>query len=450
MYFSSLSVTLAAMAFSVVGAEPGPREPQTSAEAFQSGFRESLHSLASGTSIINGEDAAPGEFPYYVFLGNCGGILIAPDVVLTAAHCGEVTGKQVAVGAYVPFTLEGGAQQSTCVESIMHPNWRFLEPLLRYDVQLCKLDTAITIDQSKVRLQLNNEASFPSVDQDLVAIGLGANYTDQYGFQDFPDILQKTTLSHLDPELCKFTFELFEDVLCAGIVGSSACFGDSGGPLVAVSEGDDGIEVHTLVGVTSFVTDTVCSEMSGYAKVSFFADWIESTMCSELNSASALCDSPVPKPEVCDQNLSVKFLAGPYAFFETWSLWEDSKDLIVDFQDYLVSFETSERDICLKPGVCYTWKYNFKPTSLGEVDVCAFLSGVCSGVYVAINSDEEVLVPLTESISNDLLSVKFCTPEAPTAAPTAAPTKKMKKKKKPKNKEKQKNKEKKAKDDASN
>jgi hypothetical protein len=38
-------------------------------------------------NVVGGDESDYGEFPYYVLLGGCGGSLIAPRVVLTAAHC---------------------------------------------------------------------------------------------------------------------------------------------------------------------------------------------------------------------------------------------------------------------------------------------------------------------------------------------------------------------------
>lgn len=50
--------------------------------------------------IVGGDDAMPGEFPYFVQGGlECGGSLIWKDIVLSAAHCIGSIGTRVLVGA---------------------------------------------------------------------------------------------------------------------------------------------------------------------------------------------------------------------------------------------------------------------------------------------------------------------------------------------------------------
>jgi secreted trypsin-like serine protease len=57
---------------------------------FHPGPNKQNRALASQTRLFGGENATAGRYPYFVRLvgaGQCGGALIAPDIVVTAAHC---------------------------------------------------------------------------------------------------------------------------------------------------------------------------------------------------------------------------------------------------------------------------------------------------------------------------------------------------------------------------
>ena len=65
---------------------------------------------APSPAIVGGHDAAPGAYPSIaeITFGSaflCTGTLIAPDYVLTAGHCGSITGAAVGTPAGWPAPL---------------------------------------------------------------------------------------------------------------------------------------------------------------------------------------------------------------------------------------------------------------------------------------------------------------------------------------------------------
>lgn len=93
--------------------------------------------------IINGEDAAIGQFPHQVSLrfdGSnndhhyCGGTIIGSRWILTAAHCSDRSESLVAVVGTVELSAEYKAYQIS--QKIVHPRWSNSPQNLRNDIAM--------------------------------------------------------------------------------------------------------------------------------------------------------------------------------------------------------------------------------------------------------------------------------------------------------------------------
>lgn len=256
--------------------------------------------------IVGGSHVDPGVYPYYVQVLStagtmCGGTLIAPDVVLTAAHCGwEPEGENILeggimkVGAHELYTNDGGAVSRLCTHYEGHPDYvpegqhaSDYHDFVDYDFALCKLDEPVDMDGWDIELVLNYKGNVPVGGETVKAIGLGrvsstGNKAD--------------TLKHVDVPVADQCYNNFDDSIkiCAGSIGQGVCYGDSGGPLVRI-EGN----VHLHIGVTSGTVDCEQSDKPGFfARTSAVTDWIEDTVCNVFDSEHAsFCEDAAPRCE---------------------------------------------------------------------------------------------------------------------------------------------------------
>lgn len=249
----------------------------------------------TNTTIVGGEESGQNEFPYFVDLGKCGGSLIAPRVVLTAAHCSPVSFEnlEVTVGAHKrEEDKRNRNKRIKVIEGIAHPFFgRSEKNALSNDYGLLLLERAYNI-QSNIKLVVNKDHNKPRNGQMLKAIGMGT--TKFLG--PMADTLRDVSVPAINKKECRESYgdTLTRKMMCAGEKGSGkdSCQGDSGSPLIRRNG-----HTHLLVGITSWGID--CGKYPGvYAKASRGMKWIQSQVCDKWKAGtSELCDVRVADDE---------------------------------------------------------------------------------------------------------------------------------------------------------
>ena len=272
--------------------------------------------IVNGISVVGGNAGYP--FQTQLGWGYCGGELIAPDVVLTAAHCVDGGG---------PSTVDiwnGSEMQARSVESdIMHPDYD--SGTTENDLALIKLsDPALAVEEVDngdgtywelvssynwvdfppiIRLQRYQSpsgcTSFTEEEEEdittLLVIGHGT--TSSGG--DLAGELLEADVHYVLNEVCDAQYFsngwITNDMMCASDIteNQDACQGDSGGPLftrLPVA----GEQLFTLVGVTSWGFGCAEEEYPGvYSRVAVNVNWIDNTVCDDLSPLSCASDGKI-------------------------------------------------------------------------------------------------------------------------------------------------------------
>ncbi|XP_023406363.2 ovochymase-2 [Loxodonta africana] len=210
--------------------------------------------------IVGGSQVEKGSYPWQVSLKRrqkhiCGGTIISPQWVITAAHC--VANRNIAstlnvtAGEYDLSQREPGEQTLTIETIIIHPYFTTKKPM-DYDIALVKMAGTFHFGQFVGPLCLPEPGE--RFEAGFICTAAGWGRLTEGGL--LSQVLQEVNLPILTQEECTMALLTLkkpisgQTFLCTGFPdgGRDACQGDSGGSLMCQNKKG----TWTLAGVTSW------------------------------------------------------------------------------------------------------------------------------------------------------------------------------------------------------
>ncbi|MFO0555529.1 MAG: S1 family peptidase [Polyangiaceae bacterium] len=227
------------------------------------------HTRASRDAIINGaaDDADPAIVMLAAWpsdlssLDLCTATLVAPDALLTAAHCVDPSTHQgYGFGVYFGPDANAYPTASTLVPKLspiasvhVHPDYD-RDPPFTADLAIVLLPESVAIEPLPLGYS-PVEASDVGAPARIVGYG-----QTKYEVPNAKKFSADTVLAGLDAT----------DTITVGDLTHRTCIGDSGGPALMVRGG-----VETVIGVNSFTDLAGCLEPAHYRRTDLYADFLD-------------------------------------------------------------------------------------------------------------------------------------------------------------------------------
>lgn len=244
---------------------------------------------AQDDAIVGGERVPDNQYPWMVSMARsgrhfCGGSLIAPNVVLTAAHCAVYSASQITARVKGSSTSNSSGFEQISVRSVIK-NPAYVSSRYSGDIAVLILDRDSTI--APFAFDTGSGSTSEHAGKNAKVIGWG---TLRQGGST-PTNLMGVTVPVVSNQECadrSYGSQIDAKMICGGFPagGKDSCQGDSGGPWFI---GD------TIVGVVSWGQG--CAQANKYGVYARVAETTNRAFIEKYaKSAGGPTEPPVPSP----------------------------------------------------------------------------------------------------------------------------------------------------------